>query len=297
MDVQHYISSGILESYVFGLLSSPEQEEIESIASQYPEVKAAVDALQEDKAKFVKLFAVVPPVAIKDRMLDVLRHENTPNGHQLLPAELRTVAPVVNGKARNGKHTPVVKLQSPKKKRDHIWKYLAAAIVVLLLGSVFMNFFFYNRSTDYKSRYKSLIAAREKLEAEKAQQSLTSQPLVEKEPAILKDPAYRQFRLEGSGRFSNYVATVCWNPQTHMLFLIAQLMPVPPEGKQFQLWAVLNKKLVDAGVFESGAALAGKLQQMKPIADVQAFAITLEKTGGSTSPSLDQLCMATRPTK
>ncbi len=38
MNVQDYISSGIVESYVLGLASPGEQAEFESMCKQYPEV-------------------------------------------------------------------------------------------------------------------------------------------------------------------------------------------------------------------------------------------------------------------
>lgn len=89
MDVQGYISSGILESYVFGLLPEAEQREVETIIAGYPPVKAAVQELQLDRERFVQLYAMAPPTDIKDRLLDIIREEETTAGNALLPDELR----------------------------------------------------------------------------------------------------------------------------------------------------------------------------------------------------------------
>ena len=172
---------------------------------------------------------------------------------------------------------------------------MTAAIVILLIGSVLLNFFFFQKSTDYKSRYKSLIATKEKLEAEKQREALTSahSPAA---PAIdpLSDPAFKWTTIQGAGLFKGKTVAVGWNAGTQAVYLQARLMPPPPVGKQFQLWAIINKKLVDEGVFETGAEAAQVLQQMKPLAAAQGFAVTLEKAGGSPKPSMDQVCMSAK---
>lgn len=306
MDVQRYISSGILESYVFGMLPETEQTEVETAVLQYPDVKAAVNSLQLDKERFVQLYAVPPPAGIKERLTEIIRQENTQEGNKQLPEELR--APLAtNGSAKKastkqatGKQTPVKQLPAAKKSADRIWKYATAAIVILLLGSVIMNFFFFRKSTDYKSRYKELIATKEKLEADKAQQALTSlkeSNPVPAEPDPLSNPDFKWTRMQGSGEFAGKSVSVGWNARTQAVYLQAKLMPVPPAGKQFQLWAIVNKKLVDAGVFDAGANVSEQLQQMKAVAVAQGFAITLERKGGSTEPSMDHVCLSAKINK
>ncbi|HWV67233.1 MAG TPA: anti-sigma factor [Chitinophaga sp.] len=302
MDVQRYISSGILESYVFGMLPEAEQGEVETAVSQYPDVKAAVDSLQHDKERFVQLYGVAPPNGIRERLMEVIHQENTQEGNDLLPDELRAPVPAsLNGKKKEkpqprAGETPVKQLPAAKPSKDRLWKYLTAAIVVLLLGSIFMNFFFFRKSTDYKSRYESLIATKEKLEADKEQQSLTR---LKETPAAgeadpLENPGFKWTKIPGGGKYAGNLVTVGWNEKTQALYLQAQLMPLPPAGRQFQLWAIVNKKLVDAGVFLTGSEISQQLQQMKAVAAAQGFAITLEKKGGSTEPSMDQVCMSAK---
>lgn len=291
MDVQRYISSGILESYVFGLLPEAEHSEVETIAAQYPQVKAAVQELQLDRERFVQLYAMAPPAGIKDRLLDIIRVEETPEGNALLPEELRAPA------AAPSRETPVKRINGQKSSTEKIWKYIAAAIIILFLGSVILNFFFFSRSTDYKSRYQSLVAAKEKLDAQKESQSLTAHQELQKELDMLKDPAFKWIKLEGFGANAGQIVTVCWNPLSHAVFLIAQALPMPPAGKQYQLWAIRNKKLLDAGVFQGGAQVAQKIQSMKPAEAAEGFAITLENEGGSTQPTMDQLQLSAKVQK
>lgn len=243
MDVQRYISSGILESYVFGMLPETEQNEVETVVLQYPDVKAAVNSLQLDKERFVQLYAVPPPAGIKERLTEIIRQENTQEGNSLLPEELRTPLSATTTGKKNGKQvttpkeTPVKQLPAAAKpSADRIWKYATAAIVILLLGSVIMNFFFFQKSTDYKSRYKSLIATKEKLEADKEHQALTSlkeTTPVPKDPDPLSNPDFKWTTIQGGGEFAGKSLSVGWNARTQAVYLQAQLMPLAPLVNSF----------------------------------------------------------------
>ena len=61
-------------------------------------------------------------------------------------------------------------------------------------------------------------------------------------------------------------------------------MPQPQAGQQYQLWAIVDGKPVDAGMVEIDPGKA--LHRMKNIPKAEAFAITLEKAGGSPTPTL-----------
>lgn len=295
MDVQRYISSGILESYVFGMLPETEHREVETAVLQYPDIKAAVNLLQLDKERFIQLYAVAPPPGIKNRLIDILQQENTEEGNDLLPEELRTPVPAGIKQMNTAKQAPDTEMPA-KVSREQVYKYAAAAIIVLLLGSIVMNFVFFHKSTDYKSRYQALIATKEKLDSEKDRQALASLKKAEQAPDPMTNPDFKWTKIQGGGAYTGKSISVGWNPRTQAVYLLAQLMPLPPDGKQFQLWAIVNKKLVDIGVFKTGENVSRQLQEMKAIAFAQGFAVTLERKGGNTGPSMDQVCMSARMT-
>ena len=64
-------------------------------------------------------------------------------------------------------------------------------------------------------------------------------------------------------------------------------LPAPSEEQQYQLWAIVDGQPVDAGVFD--IEKGNILQQLKTISNAQAFAVTLEKKGGSPTPTLAAL--------
>jgi len=61
-------------------------------------------------------------------------------------------------------------------------------------------------------------------------------------------------------------------------------LPQPAAGKQYQLWAIVDGVPVDAGLLETNAPVA--FVKMKNIPKAQAFAITLENTGGNKTPTM-----------
>jgi anti-sigma-K factor RskA len=73
-----------------------------------------------------------------------------------------------------------------------------------------------------------------------------------------------------------------------MIDLSSIKMPSNDEDHQYQLWAMVDGKPVDLGVFDSEVDSTG-MKKMKFIKNAQAFAVTLEIRGGSTNPNMDQM--------
>ncbi len=65
-------------------------------------------------------------------------------------------------------------------------------------------------------------------------------------------------------------------------------LPPPPSDKQYQLWVIVDGTPADMGVFE--AILTGNtLQEIPFVENPQAFTVTLEKRGGSPTPTLEEM--------
>ncbi|PWV50746.1 anti-sigma factor domain-containing protein [Chitinophaga sp. S165] len=279
MDVQRYISSGIIENHVTGLLSEVESREVLSAMQQYPEVKAAADALQVDMERYIQLWATKPPAGIKRQIMERLHKTEA---DEPVVAESETITETNEDTFSENTGINLSQLQ--------IWQYSAAAAIVLLLGSVVMNVVSYSNSGGYQQQISSLQAEQSSLMAEK--EALKEQlDFAHKEMGVMKDPSFKWTRMPGVGKHTGVVATVCWNPQSKETFILAQALPEPPADKQYQLWAIVNGKPIDAGVFELGSK-AHSVQKVKPVENAQVFAVTLEKKGGNPSPTLDQMFVA-----
>ncbi|GEP92230.1 Anti-sigma-K factor rskA [Chitinophaga terrae (ex Kim and Jung 2007)] len=304
MDVQQYISSGILESYVFGMLPEEEQIEVELAALQYPDIRAAVRALQQDKERFVQLYSIAPPAGIKEKILAMIHEDEVPLGNNALPKELQFKPSLTEPQKQQSVKLPLSlpvnakpklpnKTATAKRTSDRNWKYATAAIIVILIGSVVLNFFFFNASNDYEGRYKELIATRERLDAEKAKKNEASLKSTDQE-RLLNDPAVSWTHIDGTGAYEGNSVRVGWNTKTKSLLLQAELMPLPPKGKQFHLWALVNNVYKDAGVFATGMTVTRNLQQMQEMDSISAYTISLQPVGVTRPPVEEEVCMTAR---
>ena len=103
---------------------------------------------------------------------------------------------------------------------------------------------------------------------------------------ILRRADTKAIDMKGLGIAPDAKVLVYWNPIEKSTLLSIQNLPVPPKGKQYQLWAIVDKKPVDAGVFMYDATA---VQEMKAFDHAEAFAVTLEPEGGSTAPTVDKM--------
>lgn len=278
MDVQRYISSGIIESHVAGLVSESEAREVEAAIQQFPEVKAAAEAVRADMERYVQMWAVKPPAGLKKQLMDRLNEIEEevaePVKEEVIVEEER------EERSSMMPQMPVLKM----------WQYAAVAAILLLVISSIMNFVFVSRVDEYKDKYTKATEEQEALSVEKNTFSEKYQQ-AQKEMDMLKDPAFKWIKMLGVGKHTGVVATICWNPESKEVYVLAQALPEPPADKQYQLWAIVNGRPIDAGVFELGN-MAKSLQKVKSVEKAQVFAVTLENKGGSPTPSLDQMFVA-----
>jgi anti-sigma-K factor RskA len=278
VDVQRYISSGIIESHVAGLVSDSEAREVEAAIQQYPEIKAAADAVRQDMERYVQMWAVKPPAGLKQQLMARLNEVE----------KEEEVLPVVEEKQESEEEeTRFIMPQIPVLK---MWQYAAVAAGALLVVSAGMNIVYMGRADALGEKIAKAEEEHVALSAEKSAFADRYQQ-TQKELDLLKDPAFKWIKMQAVGKHTDIVATICWNPATKEAYILPQTLPEPPEDKQYQLWAIVNGKPIDAGVFQLGN-MAKALQKMKEVTSAQVFAVTLEKKGGSETPSLDQMFVA-----
>ena len=67
-------------------------------------------------------------------------------------------------------------------------------------------------------------------------------------------------------------------------------LPQPPKGMQYQLWVMQDGKPVDMGVLPNSIANTPAMQKVNmSVTSGQAFAISLEKEGGSPTPTMQNI--------
>jgi len=263
VDIKEYIQSGVIESYVLGLASAEEVIELEKLSMQYVEVRDAIDAFSQLIMRQLSEDAVVPPAEIKQQLLDKLADEFEQPKTPVLPINNLTAIP---GEKTSGK---VIKMVSLK-----VWRNVAAAAILLLLVSAALNFYYYNNYKQSTTKYQALLAERNTLQASNDDYHQTLN--------IIHDSTMHIVRMPGVPGKQDNMATLYWDTKTKDVYVYANTLQQIPKGKQYQLWALVDGKPVDAGVI----ANCNGICKMKNIPRAQAFAITLEKEGGSPSPTL-----------
>jgi anti-sigma-K factor RskA len=251
VNLQDYIASGIIESYVMGLASESERAEFEQLCAQYPELVAQRRKFEEKLEQYASDHAEMPPPEVKVRILEAIS----------IP-------------------TKIITMENSKSPRNAGWlRFVAAASVVLLIGM----FVLYNQTsqqnkdlTDTNGRLK------EKLDTT---QSILDQ--IVREESFLKDPNTTVVNMVGTKVAPKSSANVYWDSTNTSVYLVVKNMPRLPSEQQYQLWALIDGKPKDLGVFD--ATDDKVILKMKNTQKAQAFAITIEQKGGSPSPTLQKM--------
>jgi anti-sigma-K factor RskA len=269
LELQEFISSGILESYVLGKLSAEDIQKVREMEKLYPEVKEEIEEIEASLMRYGELNTGMLNAGLKDRI------EN-----KLFEKPSKKQGTVVNIRSLNGS--------------SRWMKYAVAASVGLLFGVSAVTYSLYNKLKNTQAILSVTNAENEILASEisRQQDELNKQikDLTDKkiELAMVMKPGSKMVSLKGMDLAPEATAMVLWNTKDKEVYINAAALPMPPEGKQYQLWALVNGKPVDAGVFTVTEG-AFAMQKMKDMQDAQAFAVTLENTGGSASPTMEAM--------
>jgi anti-sigma-K factor RskA len=256
MTPEDLIGSGLLEAYALGRTTPEETALVEKARATHPSVRQELDALYASLEELAMKQAVVPPVHIRASVLKAIGHPEADRVRSLSPP------PVNTGRSR----------------------WLVAASVVALAGSLGMNIQLYRTLANVKDQLALLVVERSVLAQEMEAQKVSLKGSQE-QLAVLLDPSRKVIGMAGSALDPTGAARVYWDPVSHEVYLTVLSLPAPEPGKQYQLWALADGVPVDAGVFD----VSSGPQHMKMITSAQTFAVTLERTGGVPSPTLSAL--------
>jgi anti-sigma-K factor RskA len=267
MNIKEYIESGIIELYVMNALPDNEREDVEVVARLYPDIQAEIEEVQAVMQVYSQAHAVTPSPELKDKILNKYKTETQPESvpkPKIEPQNL-TLEPE-NPKRETG----IPSLSIPK--------LLTGFIGLLLSGLVFH---FYQQSETLKKE-KAACEQEQNTQRLKNQNQIVD---LGHKLDILKNPDTKTIVMKGLPSAPDLKATVYWNAKEKATLLTIQDLPKPSSDKQYQLWVIVDKKPVDAGVLSFNT----DIQTMKIFERAEAFAVTLEPQGGSVSPTLEKM--------
>jgi anti-sigma-K factor RskA len=257
MDSKAFIESGILESYALGMCSDTEAREVEAMCEQDASVKAELEQIQSALNSYAVLHSKAPKAETREKVL----------------AEIEALS------SYKDSAKPVVSLFSSR---------LAVAASLLLFSiSLLTNIFFYNKWKAANNEVIALNSEKQQL-ADNMKANQIKYESMQQDMAVISNPDVMKVMMKGMEKSPESFAMIYWNKKSKEVFIELNKLPVPEEGKQYQLWAIVDGKPVDAGMItlQEGDT---SLHRMKDFESAQAFAITLEKEGGVPSPTLSEL--------
>jgi len=289
-DYQEYIESGRLEQYALGELDPAARAEVEAWAARHPQVRQELDELLTGLGVYAEAHTLAVPAGLRDRVLSRVLAEigAEASAGAASPGAASIPAPAAPTMRVSASNPRPAETYTPEPVAGSRSGWAIAASVALLL-SLAVNALLYSRwqqaSTDLVAAQNS--QARFAQTSQVMERRLTS---TQEQLHVLRSPQeYKMVALAGTPAHTSARARVLYNGASHRVYLDVQQLPPLPAGKQYQLWALDKGKPVDAGVLAANTAAGDSLQQMKDIASAQAFAMTVEPTGGSVGPTLDTM--------
>ncbi|HEY5391880.1 MAG TPA: anti-sigma factor [Hanamia sp.] len=257
MNIEEFISSGLLELYAMGICSPGETKTVEDFLVEYPEARAELSNIEISLEKYAQANSIQPASSVKEKVFN----EIFPNASKEVIS-----APVV----------PITKSYSGAR----FYKLVAAAVFILLIGSVVLNYTYFEKYHDAKN---GLDVALQTIEQQSKKNEAMSTDL-----DVVTNKYTLPVVLKGTPHAPDAVAKIFWIKNTGQVYVDPTNLPTVPEGKQYQLWAIVDGKPESAGMIETSNGIY-HIQKMKSFGKADAFAITLEKAGGSPTPTMDQM--------
>jgi anti-sigma-K factor RskA len=254
MSAQQYIESGMLELYASGVLSASENSEVESMALKHPEIRSALNEIQENLENYASLHAINPAPALRARVLDTVLNQK--KASKIIPLEA--------------------------KEENSRWKIIAAAAAILLLASIGINLFMVTNLSDANNQIAGLETDKNKLNKEVFRTNLRSDSLLalmnekQRESEFLQNPMTKPVTLTSMVDGHPMNAVVHWNSESKMVAIDPMSLPATASGEMYVLWAVVNGKAVNKGAFH--VTESGQMAMLNQVESAEAFAISLEKS-------------------
>ena len=265
MNIRNYIESGILDVYVLEGLSQAESSEVEELANVHTEISEEINHIKASLERLSSVEHKSPSPELKANIFKFL-NENIKESSYLEPV------------------TQVVKMDVQKPSSWTMLSIAASWLLVALFGGLSYHFY-----TKWKQSEVQLVAlqTQNKELADNFNTTNFKYKEASSQLSLISDSSFKIVTLKAVPGKPSTFANILWSKSNHELFISSNSLPATPSGKQYQLWAIVAGKPVDAGMIVKSEA--GILVKMKDIENATAFAITLEADGGSKTPTIEEM--------
>ncbi len=262
MTVREMIESGMVEDYVLGLLDAQHREQFEKALRHSPELRAELARVENALERFAQLHAVEPPAELREQIWEAIAQSSV----SLPKRPQAPTAPVVSQR----------------------WLRIIGALAVAELVLVIAGGIWLERLSARSTQQASELEQLRERYAE-AVGSLQMQLSNVRDFALVMWGKAVVVPLKGTAKQPSARASVCWDTASGKLFIALPVVAPLAAHQDYQLWALVNGKPIDAGVFSPDTLRL--VYPMKTINTADAFAVTIEPRGGSLSPTLSNLVL------
>lgn len=236
----------------------------------YPEIREELTAIEQQFEKMAFETAIEAPAHMRDIILAAIALEPQ------IPADSEE------------KEAKIVRMPAPAVSGANPWKWMAAAAVVLLVGIGFLWINATNQSNDLSGQMAEL-----KKDKTKNDQIMTAMTTEQKRlteiQSVLTESSMKKIIMAGTAKDPNSSVSVMWSNNGKKAVMMAQSITAPPTDMQYQLWAIADGKPVSLGVFDYDEVMKMTEPFEVGMQNISAFAITLEKRGGSPTPTMENM--------
>lgn len=258
MDIEQYISSGILELYVYGALSEKENAEVYKALKEHPEIEQEVKEIEKSLMQLSVSAAPYNPESVFNRIKEKLNLTD--------------------------KETDVIPI-TPK--RTNWTTYIGWAASIALLIGLFIQF---NKN---KTLRQQVVQSQIEQQLLKGKINVAEEDLskVKSLLSVLRNKDVLQIPLQAQQVDPTAYAAVYWDKEKQITYIDVAGLPTPPPGKVYQVWSLKLDPLTPTslGILEKFTEDGIKIFSLTNTNDSEAFGITLEPEGGSESPTMEQL--------
>jgi anti-sigma-K factor RskA len=251
VNITEYISSGVVESYVLGLLTAQERFEFEQYCEAYPELKAARNAFELAIEKQAMENAVTAPANVKEKVLSAIQQKPGSNTSKIISME-------------------------PAIRRSSGLRWMAAASIILFLVTGYFAYTFYNQNKDLNNSLKTLQVKVNQMEE---YQKIMSDPNVAVVNMVAMTPAKASASIYWDSTSSDVYLLIKNMPQ----------LPSDKQYQLWSIINGQNGQLQPSSLGLFDGENQKVILKMSNAKKADAFAITIEKRGNSEGPNLEQL--------
>jgi len=250
MSREELIASGQLESFALDMLSKEEEVSLMDQVQNDELLKSQIQEAEATLDELSQILSVSPPANLKAKIMDQVKEPQDP--------EIPEGTKVIN------------------------WRFISGMAASISFFAICTSIFLWSQFQTTAAERNQLLTEKQVLADNLSQTSLDLDSR-EIQIALYNHSETQIIDLKGTDNAPDASLRVFY--LNGEVFLDLPSLPDLSEDQQFQLWAIVDGKPVDAGVFNVDEGF----KNMKGIVGAVAFAVTIEPIGGSESPSLETM--------